>query len=305
VSDHGPGPEQPSDDGGKGDPDAGAGPARAHGAGSGPGSSGESDPTVRLPTTHGTNAGSGSGSTDASGSGAGSGSADGSGAGYGNGSAGEPEPTLRLSTAVDTRPPDPASGALRYAPAAGEPGAVRAKRFWSGRRVPSALTAAVCTGLSGLFLYDIAAVRTDREAMAWRKNLADELATRHLDDVWIILGAAVAAALGLWLIVLAATPGERGVLPMARRGPEGVRAGLDRRTAELVVRDRSMEVPGVRWSRVKVGRRKVKVRAASHFRELDDVRRDLTAASQEAVRQLGLAKAPGVRVHVQRAEKKA
>ncbi|WP_407642763.1 DUF6286 domain-containing protein [Actinacidiphila yanglinensis] len=211
---------------------------------------------------------------------------------------------MKLPTALDTLPPEAASGASLYPPAPGEP-AVHAKRFWSGRRIPAALTAAVCTGLTGLFLYDIAAVRTDRQAMAWRKGLAHQLATRHLDDTWIILGASVAAALGLWLLVLAATPGERELLPMARRGPHAVRAGLDRHAAELVLRDRAMEVPGVRWSRVKVGRRKIRARAASHFRELDDVRRDLTGALEGAVRQLGLAKPPTLRVHVHRADKKA
>lgn len=201
------------------------------------------------------------------------------------------------------RPP----GALRDTPAparADGPATVRAKRFWSSRRVPAALTAAVILGLAGLFLYDVASVRADRRAMRWRTKLADELATRHLDDVWVIVGASVAAALGLWLILLAVTPGERGVLPMARRGTAGVRAGLDRQAAGLVLRDRAMEVPGVRWARVDVGRRRIKTRATSHFRELDDVRRDLTTALGDAVRQLGLAKPPPLSVHVHEAEKK-
>ena len=223
------------------------------------------------------------------------------------------EPTVRLPAGIGTKapgsgdepPPDQFSGALRYAPAAGEPDSARAKRFWSSRRIPSALAAAVALGLSGLFLYDIASVRADREAMAWRKSFARELATRHLDDVWIILGASVAAALGLWLIVLAVTPGERGVLPMARRGPQGVRAGLDRHAAELVLRDRAMEVSGVRWTRVSVGRRRITVRATSHFRDIDDVRRDLVTALEGATGQLGLARRPGLSVHVQRADKKA
>jgi Family of unknown function (DUF6286) len=230
----------------------------------------------------------------------------------------ESEPTVRLPGALGTEPADRPTasgteptasseppGALRYAPAAGEPGAARARRFWSSRRVPSAITAAVALGLSGLFLYDVAAVRADRGAMAWRRTLADELATRHLDNVWVIVGAAVAAALGLWLIVLAGTPGERGVLPMTRRTPRGVRAGLDRHAAELVLRDRAMEVAGVRWTRVAVGRRRIRARASSHFRDIDDVRRDLTAALGEAVGQLGLARTPNLRVHVQPAEKKA
>lgn len=182
--------------------------------------------------------------------------------------------------------------------------AVKARRFWSGRRLPAALTAAVILGGAGLFLYDVASVRADRDAMAWRTRLADELATRHLDDVWVIVGAAVAAALGLWLIVIALTPGERAVLPMARRGAAGVRAGLDRHAAELVLRDRAMEVAGIRWVRATVSRRRIRVRAGSHFRDLEDVRGDLNEALGQAVRQLGLARPPQLNVQLQRAEKK-
>jgi hypothetical protein len=194
-----------------------------------------------------------------------------------------------------------------YAVTSGLPGGGRrskVRRFWSGRRVPAALTAAVLLALAGLFLYDIASVRADRKAMQWRVTLANELATRHLDDVWIILGASVAAALGLWLLILALTPGEREVLPMARSGSAGVRAGLDRHAAELVLRDRAMEVPGVRWARVDVGRRRIKAHATSHFRELDEVRDDLTAALGDGVRQLGLARSPQLSIRLRRAEKK-
>ncbi|MFI0942539.1 DUF6286 domain-containing protein [Streptomyces sp. NPDC021020] len=194
-----------------------------------------------------------------------------------------------------------------YAVTSGLPGGgegPKVRRFWAGRRFPAALTAALGLGLAGLFLYDIASVRADRQAMQWRKTLADQLATRHLDNVWIILGAAVCAALGLWLLILAATPGERGLLPMARNGAGGVRAGLDRRAAALVLRDRAMEVSGVRSARVEVGRRRIKARASSHFRELEEVRDDLTAALGEAVRQLGLARSPHLHIHLHRAEKK-
>lgn len=217
----------------------------------------------------------------------------------------EPEPTVRLPAAVGTGIAEPEQGATRRIPQPGEPGAVRARRFWSGRRIPAAVTAAAILGLSGLFLYDVASVRADRKAMYWRRKLADELATRHLDDLWIILGASVCAALGLWLMVLALTPGERAVLPMARRGPLTVRAGLDRHAAELVLRDRAMEVSGIRWARAVVKRRRIKVRATSHFRDLDDVRRDLTEAVEGAVQQLGLARRPRLRVQLQRAEKGA
>src|SRR5262249_14303678 len=113
------------------------------------------------------------------------------------------------------------------------------------------------------------------------------------------------AAVGLWLLVLALTPGERAVLPMARTAPAGIRAGLDRHAAGLVLRDRAMEVPGIRWVKVHVGRRRITTHAGSHFRDLDDVRLDLDIAREQAVAQLGLARPPRLRVRVQRADKNA
>ncbi|WP_225802280.1 DUF6286 domain-containing protein [Streptomyces sp. NK15101] len=171
------------------------------------------------------------------------------------------------------------------------------RRFWSVRRIPAALLAAVVLGAAGLLLYDVAAVRADRSAMAWRRELAHALATRPLDDVVIVAGAAVAVLLGLWLLVLAATPGLRDVLPM-RREHTDVRAGLDREAAALTLRDRVMEVSGVQSVKVNVGRAKVGVRAVSHFRALDEVRADVETVLATGVDELGLARplAPTVRV---------
>ncbi|SED66454.1 DUF6286 domain-containing protein [Streptomyces sp. TLI_105] len=179
----------------------------------------------------------------------------------------------------------------------------RARRFWSVRRIPAALLAAVVLGAAGLLLYDIAAVRADRSAMAWRRRLAHALATRPLDDVVIVAGAAVAVLLGLWLLVLALTPGLRDVLPM-RREHTDVRAGLDREAAALILRDRVMEVSGVRSARVSVRRAKVGVRAVSHFRALDEVRADVETALASGVDELGLAHPPTRAVRVARPSRK-
>lgn len=182
-----------------------------------------------------------------------------------------------------------------------------ARRFWSARRIPAALVALLSAAAVGLLLYDVAAVRAGRSAMRWRRRLAEELATRPLDDIWVIVGAAVAMALGLWLFLLAVTPGLRRLLPMRRPtgipGTEQVRAGLDRRAAALVLRDRAMQVPGVQSTRVDVGRRKVKARAWAHFRDLEEVRTDLDATLGEAVTFLGLARQPALTVHVRRPKK--
>ena len=176
-------------------------------------------------------------------------------------------------------------------------------RFWSARRVPAGLLALLVFVGAGLLLYDVAAVRAHRSALQWRTSLARELAERPLDDTWVLVGAGVAAALGVWLIVLAATPGLRAVLPMRRRHPD-VRAGLYRETAAMVLRDRAMEVSGVQSVAVRMGRTKADVRAVAHFRELDDVRADLDGTLTEGIRGLGLTRPPALSVRVRRPGRK-
>ncbi|QJT00845.1 hypothetical protein G9272_11465 [Streptomyces asoensis] len=183
------------------------------------------------------------------------------------------------------------------------PAAPADHRFWSARRVPAGVVAALLLVVAAAFLYDVAAVRAHRTAMAWRSGLARQLAERPLDDIWVLVGAGVAAALGLWLILLAVTPGLRGVLPMRRAHPD-VRAGLDRDAAALVLRDRAMEVAGVQSVKVRAGRRKADVRALSHFRDLDDVHADLDAVLTDAIRGLGLVRPLALSVHVRRPAKK-
>ncbi|MDR6980185.1 hypothetical protein J2X68_006923 [Streptomyces sp. 3330] len=176
-------------------------------------------------------------------------------------------------------------------------------RFWSARRVPAAVVALALLVVAAAFLYDVAAVRAHRSAMAWRSGLARQLAERPLDDIWVLVGAGVAAVLGLWLILLAVTPGLRDVLPMRRTRPD-VRAGLHRDAAGLVLRDRAMEVAGVQSVRVRTGRRKADVRALCHFRDLDDVHADLDAVLTDAIRGLGLVRPLTLSVHVRRPGKK-
>lgn len=179
----------------------------------------------------------------------------------------------------------------------------REGRFWSARRVPAGIVALLLLGLAGLFLYDIVSVRAGRPGMGWRRELARQLAERPLDDTWVLVGAGIAALLGLWLLILAVTPGLRDVLPM-RRTHTDVRAGLHRDAAATALRDRAMEVAGVQSARVRVRRRRADVRAVAHFRELDDVRTDLDAVLADAVRGLGLSRPPSLSVRVRRPGRK-
>ncbi|MCH6159573.1 DUF6286 domain-containing protein [Streptomyces sp. M600PL45_2] len=212
----------------------------------------------------------------------------------------EPQPhTAREAGSGDLEQTTSAAG---YDPGGGPRQTGHAGRFWSVRRLPAGIVALLALAAAGLMLYDLISVRAGRSAMSWRRALADEMATTPVDDPKVLAAACVVALLGVWLIVLAVTPGRRGLLPM--RQSAGVRAGLERTAAALVLRDRAMQVSGVQSVRVAVGRRKVRARARAHFRDLHDVRGDLDSALGSGIRQLGLARQPGLSVHVERPKKR-
>ncbi|MFZ3469437.1 DUF6286 domain-containing protein [Streptomyces sp. 4.24] len=172
-------------------------------------------------------------------------------------------------------------------------------RFRSPRRLPAALAAFAVLAVAGLFLYDLAAVRADRPAMRWRRELARALERHTPADPGVLIGGGVLAAAGAALLLYALTPGLRGILPMRAAHPD-VRAGLERKAAAQVLRDRVMEVAGVLSVRVRVGRTRVGVRAVSHFRELHEVRADLDAVLAVGAEELGLAHELRPRVRVTR-----
>ncbi|MET8767414.1 DUF6286 domain-containing protein [Streptomyces sp. NPDC004658] len=177
----------------------------------------------------------------------------------------------------------------------------RSHRPWSARRIPAALVASVILVAVVAALIDIIAVRAGRPAVAWRRLLADELATRAVDDVWVLTGAAVAAAVGAWLIVLALTPGLRHWLP--QRSPAHcprLRAALDRDGAASLLRDAALRVPGVGAARIRVRRHRIKARADARFRDPRQVKDDLTAVLDEERDRLALARPPRIRVRVRR-----
>ncbi|CAM5684798.1 hypothetical protein SALBM135S_05697 [Streptomyces alboniger] len=185
---------------------------------------------------------------------------------------------------------------------AAEAGGSRSRRPWSERRIPVAVLACLLAAVCGLLLYDVVSVHAAGRAPArWRTRSVEWLST-HGPAGAVRPGLLVAAGvfvLGVWLLVLAVTPGLRGRLPMA--APAGVRATLDRRTVALLLRDAVSEVPGLGRARVDVGRRRVRVRAELRFGARGSARAAVTEAAEEAVAACGLAKPLRVRVRVRTA----
>ncbi|MFK4109852.1 DUF6286 domain-containing protein [Streptomyces sp. NPDC002176] len=208
----------------------------------------------------------------------------------------------------DTTRPMPVVDIEKHLPRPAEepalsPDAKGSGRFWSARRVPSAIIALLTLGGAGLLLYDIVAVRTGHPAMYWRRELARQLAEQPLDYIPVLAGAAFVTAVGLWLILLALTPGLRQLLPMLRPRYD-VRAALTRDAAAQVLRDRAVTVSGVREARVKMRRRRADVRVISHFRDPAEVRGDLDEALAGAVTDLGMTRRPKLSVRLRGPGKK-
>ncbi|MGW7078256.1 DUF6286 domain-containing Asp23/Gls24 family envelope stress response protein [Streptomyces sp. NPDC054866] len=172
-----------------------------------------------------------------------------------------------------------------------EAAGIRAHRPWSQRRLPVGVLALLAAAACGVLLYDVVSVHAAGQAPArWRVEVMERLAT-HGPSSGTVMGALAAIgvfALGVWLLVLAVTPGRRSVLPMRPPLP-GVRAVLDRRAVAVLLRDAVAGVPGIGQVRVKVGRRTARVRAGLEFGERERARRAVAEAAEAATAELGLA----------------
>ncbi|MFF2661157.1 DUF6286 domain-containing protein [Kitasatospora sp. NPDC058032] len=139
-----------------------------------------------------------------------------------------------------------------------EPGVGKVRRPRALRTTAAAVVATVLLVAAGALLYDVIAVRTGHRARQWRAELAEELATRHLDDLAVLLGAGAGVLLGGWLLWLALAPGLGRWLPLRPHGDTA--AAIDRSGVAALLADRAAGLPGVEHLRVRVSRRRVRIR---------------------------------------------
>ncbi|MEU0126445.1 DUF6286 domain-containing Asp23/Gls24 family envelope stress response protein [Streptomyces sp. NPDC006289] len=183
-------------------------------------------------------------------------------------------------------------------PSDGKPVRRASRRWWSARRVPMAVLTAAGASACGALAFDVIRVHlAHRPPAAWRSGVLDWLSTHGPGDTPVVLGGAAAALLGLSLIVLAVTPGRRRLLTLSPAG-DGPGCAVDRSAVGALVRDAVADVPGIGHVSVRVGRRRVAVRAGLAFGDRAAAREQVVSAAGSAVAGCALRNAPRVRVRV-------
>ncbi|NEA68517.1 DUF6286 domain-containing protein [Streptomyces sp. SID12488] len=172
------------------------------------------------------------------------------------------------------------------------------RRWWSRRRTPVTVLSAVAALGCGALAFDLVRVHTaHRTAAAWRTS-AVHWATGHGpgDPAVVALGGLI-ALLGIWMIVLALSPGRRRQSTI-RTSAAHVDAAVDRSAVAALVRDAVGDVDGVGTVRVRVRRRRVTVRAGLAFGDRAHAHTAVTAAARDALADCLLSGGPRLRVTV-------
>ncbi|MFZ3566595.1 DUF6286 domain-containing Asp23/Gls24 family envelope stress response protein [Streptomyces sp. BH097] len=171
-------------------------------------------------------------------------------------------------------------------------------RWWSPRRLPTALLALAAATACGALVADLVRVHlAHRQAASWRADTVRWLERHGPEAPFVGIAAGALAVLGILMIALAVTPGRRGLLTVASPAAP-LRAAMDRTAVALVVRDAAGDVPGVDTVRVRVRRRRVVVRARLAFGDKETARRDIRAAAHQVLDGCRLRRPPRLRVKV-------
>nr|WP_275410247.1 DUF6286 domain-containing protein [Streptomyces sp. SID14478] len=180
--------------------------------------------------------------------------------------------------------------------APGTPDIRSPRRRWSQRRLPAGLVLVLAAGVTLACTVDVFRVHiTGARPSPWRRTTVDWLAGHGPGDLPVTIGATGAALVGLWLLVLALTPGRRGQLMLAAAGP-GWNAAIDRSAVASLIRDAVNDVPGTQDVKVRVGRRRIRVRGEIAFGDGATARAQAHEAAAGTLTDCDLRRVPRLRI---------
>ncbi|WP_432107805.1 DUF6286 domain-containing Asp23/Gls24 family envelope stress response protein [Streptomyces sp. AA1529] len=185
-------------------------------------------------------------------------------------------------------------------PACGPSAAARRapRRWWSARRAPAAVLALSAAAGCAAVTADVVRVHVaHRPAAAWRTRTVEWLSVHGPDEMPVVVGSAVVAVLGLWMLVLALTPGRRHRFTLAAATPVG-NVAVDRSTVAALLRDTVGDFEGVAAVRVRVGRHRATVRASLAFGDREQAREQAASAAHAVLADCLLRRTPRLRVRL-------
>jgi uncharacterized alkaline shock family protein YloU len=181
----------------------------------------------------------------------------------------------------------------------GEAAGLRApRRRWSQRRVPVALLAwAAAVGCGALAVDLVRTHLAHRAPGAWRSWAVQWLSGHGPGDPAVVAAGGLTALAGLWMVVLALTPGHRRQYTVRGPAPR-IDTVIDRSAVAVLVRDAVTGVDGVTAVRARTRRRRVTVRATLAFGDRDAAQAAVTAAARDALAACHLRRGLRLRVTV-------
>ncbi|WP_405958291.1 DUF6286 domain-containing Asp23/Gls24 family envelope stress response protein [Streptomyces phaeochromogenes] len=169
-------------------------------------------------------------------------------------------------------------------------------RWWSQRRVPVAVLTSVAALGCGALALDMVQVHTAHlPASVWRTSAVHWLAGHGPGDPGVVVAGGLTALIGIWMVVLALTPGRRHQSTV-HTSANHVDAAVDRSAVQSLVRDAVGDVEGIAAVRIRVRRRRVTVRAGLAFGDRAGAHAAATAAARAALTACHLRRAPRLRV---------
>ncbi|MFD4248922.1 DUF6286 domain-containing protein [Amycolatopsis thermoflava] len=165
------------------------------------------------------------------------------------------------------------------------------------RSLPASLSAVALLAASALVATSAIQMLAGRQPLISYDAVAETLHTTRWDSWGALLAGAVAAALGLVLLLAAVLPGSATVIPLDDDG-NGLDAGASRRGLRTTLSAAAAGVDGVSRARLAVRRHRVTANVRTDRASAEGLADAVYTALERRIAEISLAAPPALRVRV-------